>query len=165
MSQQPPRRLWMQAALDPREVRPDFAFRNPSPDDLTDLAELMLDAYRGTIDARGDETLEDAVEEMRSYFAGASGKPLLDCSFVVEDHGLPVSASLISQYEGSPLLAYSFTEPSYSGRGLATTLVQLSMNALAARRHRTLRLVVTLGNEPAQRVFEKLGFREIEQRS
>lgn len=152
----------MEASLDPREVRPELPFRNPTPDDLADLAELMLDAYRGTIDWRGDETLEDAIDEMRSYFDGASGQPLLDCSFMVEDHGLPVSASLISLYHGAPLLAFSFTEPSYASRGLATTLVQLSMNALASRRYRSLRLAVTRGNEPAERVYEKLGFREIE---
>jgi RimJ/RimL family protein N-acetyltransferase len=161
MSQNSRERIWMAAAIVTREVRPAIAFRHPAPLDVADIGELMLDAYRGTIDFSGDETLADAIAETQSYFDGASGEPLLDCSFIAEDNGLPVCASLITVYDGFPLLAYSFTEPGYTGRGLATALVQLSMNALAAHGHDTLRLVVTLGNTPAERVYEKLGFRKI----
>ncbi|HUG15408.1 MAG TPA: GNAT family N-acetyltransferase [Thermomicrobiales bacterium] len=161
MSHDPPARIWMEAALAVREVRTTLPFRHPAPEDCADLAELMFDAYRGTTDSSSIETLDDALAETRSYFEGESGSPLLDCSFIVEDHGLPVCASLITLYEGAPLLVCSLTEPSYAGQGLATTVVQLSMNALAAHGHATLRLAVTRGDIAAERVCEKLGFREI----
>lgn len=151
----------MEAACEIREVRLDLTFRHPDQADLADIAELMLDAYRGTIDSSGNETLDDALAETQSYFDGASGQPLRDCSYVAEDNGLPVGATLVSLYDGLPLLAYCFTEPSYTGQGLATTLVRLSMNALVARGYSTLRLVVTVGNTPAERVFEKVGFRPV----
>jgi RimJ/RimL family protein N-acetyltransferase len=135
--------------------------RTPTPDDLPLLAESLFDAYLGTIDFAGDETPADAVAELESYLAGGSGEPLLDCSFVaLDDSDFPVSACLISFYEGLPLIAYSFTTSDWKGRGLATGLLKLAMNALAARGHQQVALYVTRGNQPAEYIYEKLGFRD-----
>jgi hypothetical protein len=46
--------------------------RAGQPADANALAELMLDAYRGTIDY-DDETLEDAMGEVQAYLAGERG--------------------------------------------------------------------------------------------
>lgn len=155
-----PHRRRMAAMLVRRSAEINLPVRNPGPEDVVDLAELMLDAYRGTIDVSGDETLADALEEVRSYFAGGSGTPLLDCSYVVEADGFLAGACLISMYHDEPLLAYSFTGPEWKGRGYASALVQLSMNALAANGFTTLALWVTSGNHPAEHIYEKLGFAE-----
>ncbi|MDQ3688512.1 MAG: hypothetical protein M3406_00465 [Chloroflexota bacterium] len=56
--------------------------RLPAPDDMESLAALMLDAYHGSVDADGDETLEMARDEVSSFLAGQSGKPLLEHSRV-----------------------------------------------------------------------------------
>jgi len=56
------------------------------------------------------------------------------------------------------LLAYAFTALSAQNRGLATALIRLSMQALAARGHLRLDLFVTIGNTPAEHIYEKLGF-------
>ena len=150
-------RVRLVAPLVNRPVGLALPFRNPTPDDLPNLAELMLSAYEGTIDY-GGETLDETVDEVRSYFEGRSGEPLLDCSFVALDLDAPVSACLISLWEGGPLLAYTYTGKLWKGQGLATGLVQLSINALHARGQQSLALWVTVGNAPAEHVYARLGF-------
>ena len=49
--------------------RIETIWRNPSNADQQILAELMLDAYRDTIDYDG-ETIGDAIHEVESYFSG-----------------------------------------------------------------------------------------------
>ncbi len=92
----------------------------------------MLDAYAGTVDADGSETLDDALAEVNGYFSGASGEPMIEHSFVALDGDAPISALLVSRHEGMPLIA--------------------------GERH--AHLWVTLGNESAERIYEKLGFRD-----
>ena len=150
-------RFRLVAPLVNRPVALALPFRNSTPDDLPSFAELMLSAYDGTIDYSG-ETLDETIDEVRSYFEGRSGEPLLDCSFVALDLDAPVSASLVSLWEGGPLLAYTYTGKLWKGQGLAAGLVQLSINALHARGHQSLTLWVTVGNAPAERLYTALGF-------
>jgi len=155
-----PQRVRMTAPLVRRPAGVGLPVRTVEPSDLPDLAYLMHDAYAGTIDVTGDETLEGARSELAAYLGGSHGPPLLDCSYLAEENNLPVCASLICLYQDAPLLAFVFTEPSWKGRGLATNLIQLSMNTLSARGFAQLHLSVTLGNDPAIHIYEKLGFWE-----
>ena len=139
-----------------RPVTPPLPVRHPMPDDLTTLAELMLDAYRDTVDYEGEGPAE-ALNEVSSYFDGAAS-PLLDCSFVALADGSPVAACLLCLSAGEPLVAYVYTAAAWKGRGLATALLQQSINAVAAHGYPTVALWVTVGNEPAERVYAKLGF-------
>jgi GNAT superfamily N-acetyltransferase len=145
------------APLNRRSVHVPLPYRHPSPDDLSSLADLMLDAYRGTIDGDG-ETRDDALDEVRSFFEGKAGAPLLDCSFVALDGDRPVSASLIALQDGQPLAAYVYTGAAWKNRGLAHALLECSMDALAGAGYTTLALWVTAGNVPAERVYRALGF-------
>ena len=53
------------------------------------------------------------------------------------------------------------TRPEAQGRGLAGSLLRMSMNALLDRGYERLTLIVTDGNTPAQRLYASLGFRPI----
>ncbi|HEU5325086.1 MAG TPA: GNAT family N-acetyltransferase [Candidatus Limnocylindria bacterium] len=124
----------------------------------TALAELMLDAYQGTIDADGSETLDVAQGEIDHYLRGGSGRPMLGHSRLAYDGERLVSAVLVSEFEGTPLIAYVCTASDHKGRGLADGLVRLAMRSLAQAGHRRVHLWVTAGNEPAERIYERLGF-------
>lgn len=137
-------------------------FRSPTAEDLDELAALMLDAYRGTVDADGDETLEVARDEVRGYFEGRSGAPHLEHSRVAVDDGRIVSAVLVSEFEGTPLIAYVLTAADQKGRGLAGALTRLAMRSLADAGRDRVHLWVTAGNAPAERIYERLGFTEVE---
>jgi ribosomal protein S18 acetylase RimI-like enzyme len=128
--------------------------------DASSLAELMLAAFRGTPDDEGED-LDQALDEVRRTFAGASGSMLWNASFVVEDEAARpalLSASVITFWHDRPLLSFSVTHPRAMRRGLATALIRQSACTLARQGHTRLDLFVTCGNAPAERLYDKLGF-------
>ena len=139
-----------------------FALRHPTNDDLDDLAALMLDAYRGTIDADGSETLEDARTEVRGYLAAKSGEPMLEHSHLAFDGDKLVGAILVSRFDGTPLLAYAMTAAAHKGRGIATQLTRRALDSLRGAGDRQMHLWVTAGNADAEHMYERLGFRDVD---
>jgi GNAT superfamily N-acetyltransferase len=137
-------------------VTAPLSWRQPTPADVTTLGALMLDAYRGTIDYDG-ESLDDAIAEVASYFDGES-TPLLDCSVVAFDGEDAVSACLVTLAKDEPMVSYVYTAAAWKERGLASALLQLSLNAVAKSGYPTLSLWVTVGNTPAEHIYTKLGF-------
>jgi predicted GNAT family acetyltransferase len=128
--------------------------RSVSRDDLDGLARLMLDAYVGTIDY-DDENLEDAIEEVRSFFD--DGEPLLDRSYVVESDGTILSAILLSLAEGRPFIGYVMTLPSHKSRGLARLVTTIAMERLAGDGHERVVLYITDGNTASEALFRSVG--------
>jgi GNAT superfamily N-acetyltransferase len=152
----------MRASLDELALpMPHLLARHPVPEDVAQLAALMLDAYQGTVDADGSETVEVAEDEVTGWFAGRSGTPLLDHSYVAVEGDRLTSAVLVSRHDGAALIAYVMTAADRKGRGLATGLVQRSMLSLARVREPSVELWVTAGNAPAERIYERLGFRDV----
>ena len=149
----------MTVELKPQQVSTDPGCRSPAPVDAEALACLMLEAYRGSTDDNG-ETLEDARGEIRRLLEGDYGEFLPECSEILDRHGKIVAATLLTMWEGAPLVAFSMTSPAWKRRGLARAGLQRGMNRLLQRGDRELRLFVTRGNEPAKRLYESLGFRE-----
>jgi len=155
----------MRVHLTPQPIEPRWSLRAVTHDDIPAVAQLMLDAYRGTIDDEG-ETLADALAYVQGTFAGEqSGRMLELCSFVIEKDGKPLGAILISEWEEAPLVANVLTAPQARNQGMATVLLRQAMNALLARSYTELYLFVTEGNGPAQHVYQALGFTVIETHS
>jgi GNAT superfamily N-acetyltransferase len=125
--------------------------------DAPALGQLMVEAYRGTIDYEG-ETVEQATEEMTGMLGSKYGDFMPSSSFLVEAEGQPIAACLISLWQEAPLVTVLMTHPSYRGKGLGTFLMRQSINALHAQDYQDLYLFVTVGNDDAQRLYEKLGF-------
>lgn len=123
------------------------------------LAILLFAAYRGTIDDEGD-TLADALAEIEKTWSGAYGRFLPECSFVIEQGEFLASACLVSFFEphDAPLVVFLMTRPEAKRQGLARRVLKRSMEALAADGYARLTLVVTDGNDPAQRLYASLGF-------
>src|SRR5262249_6929401 len=69
--------------------------RPVTADDIPALAQLVLDAYAGTIDDEG-ETLDEALRAIHDTFAGTStsGRLLPMCSFVIEEGGRALACTL-----------------------------------------------------------------------
>jgi hypothetical protein len=127
--------------------------RAPEPGDAEALAQLMLDAYMGTIDYDG-ENIEDARAEIEEFF---SSEPLLGCSRVIEAEGVLAAASLLSIWEGSALVAYVMTGSSSKRHGLARAVLLDSLACLASTQHREVFAFITEGNTASERLFEGLG--------
>jgi ribosomal protein S18 acetylase RimI-like enzyme len=148
----------MIAPLVRRDAQPPVTCRHVTPNDLPAIAELMRVAYRGTIHDE-DHSSEEALAYLLEHTYGdIVGRQLWDCSIVaVVDPG-PVAVVLASEYSCHPLFYDICTHPEWRRRGLATTLIQLSMNLLIDRGYATVRLKVAVANTDARRVYERMGF-------
>ena len=149
----------MTATLPPAHALPTapMGMRALSPTDTEALARLMLDAYAGTIDDSGNETIETARAEVQRLMRGDYGA-LDSVSRVVERDGTLASATIVTHHRGAPFIAFSMTAPSWKRQGLARSGLLHVMHALASRRERQLHLVVTKGNTPAENLYVALGF-------
>ena len=149
----------MKLRLEKREIAERFSHRNVTVGDAVALGELMLEAYRGTVDYEG-ETLEETISEVRDTLNGKYGPLLEKASFVIEEKGRILSASLVTWWKetNSPLLAFTMTDSASQGKGMATYLLELSINALLVLGYEELSLVVTESNNPARHLYEKMGF-------
>jgi ribosomal protein S18 acetylase RimI-like enzyme len=152
------RRFALAAPVLHKPVADDAQARPPTPDDAEALAVLMHDAYRDTVDDEG-ESLEETRLVVKQLVDGEFGAMLWDASEVIERAGRVVAATLITRWQGLPFVAFTLTAPNHQGRGLARAGLLRSINRLAAAEETVLRLVVTQGNAPAERLYERLGFR------
>lgn len=138
----------------------DVEIRPPKDEDFGAVAELMLDAYRGTIDYDGED-LEDARSEVATYFDDSRGyRPDLDASRVALRDGRLVSACLISSRgdRNQPLVAYVMTRTDQKRRGIGRALLTESVSFLCASGVPTVQAGITDGNIPSERLFDALGF-------
>ena len=136
--------------------------RSPQVVDLEDLTRLMLDAYKGTIDDWG--THEDALNEVRAYFAGERGGPqLMDCSKVYELRKKIVSACLIAEWTEHqvPIIAYIMTSAEMKRQGLARSLLITTLRGLRDLEYTEAQAVITDGNAPAEQLFIQTGFERV----
>lgn len=127
--------------------------RRLTPDDRTDLARLILDGYRGTIDYEG-ETMAEALDEVDDWLAGTA---LLDHSYAAVIGSKLVSAILVMTVENGPFIAIVVTDPRHKGAGLARSVTQQSLSSLAQAGHGSVVLYITEGNTPSERLFTALG--------
>ncbi|GEM44452.1 GNAT family N-acetyltransferase [Deinococcus cellulosilyticus] len=144
---------------------PEHPLKRPfQTEDLPALADLMFAAYQGTTDFQPGSTLEDALEQIEKTIQGEYGQFLPQASFVLDDDGLLISATLITFWKPfqAPLLAFTMTAPEFKGQGLAALLLKASMNRLYHEGYNQLSLLVTDGNTPAQRLYQRLGFKTFE---
>ena len=126
------------------------------------LGELMLESYRGTSDYEG-ETLEDAVEEIRAYLGGdRGGEALLTESRVALAGPVAVAACLVSHWGArqTPLITYVMTRSDWKRRGVGRLVLTEALRALRGSGWSEARAVITEGNEPSERLFLRLGFKE-----
>jgi ribosomal protein S18 acetylase RimI-like enzyme len=122
---------------------------------------LLLAAYRGTVHDEG-ETKSDAIAEVENTIDGAYGPFLREASFVVEEGGRSVGASLVTLNESLPFLAHLVVHPDMQRRGIGSLLIEATGNALHSANHAEMELIVTEANEPAVNLYRKLGFRQID---
>ncbi len=140
---------WIISGTDPARGE----IRSPSLEDGDGLAQLMFDAYMGTIDYDG-ENVADARTEIDEYF---ESEPILECSRVVEIGGEVAAATLVSFWEGAPLIAYVMTRSLRKGQGLARLVLMSALDCLARTSDRKVHAFITEGNTASERLFASLG--------
>jgi RimJ/RimL family protein N-acetyltransferase len=137
-----------------------------SPIEITDapsLAELMINAYRGTVDDDG-ETYEDALAEVHAYLNGErGGPPWLTISRQAFVDTRLVGACLVSQWSERqlPIIAYILTRADWKRRGIGRQILSSVLEVLRENGCSEVRAVITEGNEPSENLFLQMGFQRI----
>ena len=131
--------------------------------DAPAIADLMIDAYRGTIDY-DDETLEDALAEVHAYLAGErGGQPWLtiSCLAFVDDY--LVGACLVGEWSERqlPIIAYVLVRANWKRRGVGRQMVSTVLKVLKEKGFSEVRAVITEGNEPSEYLFQQMGFQKL----
>ena len=127
------------------------------------LAKLLDRAYRDNpIDRalfrqRRDPST-DAELGVHQLVTGELGPWLDYASFGVElAPGGVAGATIVNEFHGA-LITEVMVDPAHRRRGYARALLAATLGALRARSHRAIRLVVTLSNERAHRLYRAMGF-------
>lgn len=160
---EPLKRWMMRLTLANRPVAGSWQARPIVPQDGALLGALMYEAYHDTIDDEG-ESPTAALEEVEAVLGGRHGPLISAASFLVEEQGRALGASIVTDWTDErtgrrqPLLAFLMTHPEACGRGMGTFLLSKSINALVTLGQTELVLFVTVGNEAAQHIYQKLGF-------
>ncbi|NUQ53048.1 MAG: GNAT family N-acetyltransferase [Phycisphaerales bacterium] len=151
------RKLAADLAVSRTHAPVDAGARRVRVEDAEALGVLMLEAYRGTIDD-GGETLDDARGEVVKTLTGGYGAFDFEASEVIEREGVVVAGTIVTHYEGLPMIAFSLTLPAWRRLGLARGGLLRAMERLTLAGHARVQLAVTRGNTAAERLYESLGF-------
>lgn len=137
-----------------RSLPDGYTLRSPTPDDRLALADLMLDAYVGTIDYEG-ETLEQAVAEIDGFLADSA---YLDVSWLAVCDDVIDAAAMMAWYGDVPLVGFVMTKAAVKGQGLATVLLEKAVASVWQSGASEIRAFITAGNLPSEAVFDRAGF-------
>ncbi len=131
--------------------------RLPIDHDKEQVAALMLDAYRGTIDDEG-ESIVEARAEIDRTFNGEYGRFLPEFSRVVVRDSQIISAILVTEWQGTPFIAFAMTAKAWQRKGLSKSCMINLMQDLYESQYSILRLSVTTTNLPAVNLYVSLSF-------
>lgn len=123
-----------------------------------DLAQLMVDAYKGTTDWEEGDDESVAAAEIQKTLDGDYGTFLESASGVIADsNGRPISALFTSVLNGNATVIFVFTAKQHAGLGHASRLIRNAAFELISEGFETIELYVSEEN-PAKRLYERLGF-------
>lgn len=128
--------------------------RQPVDADRDELAHLLLDAYRDTIDDEGED-LDDACAAIDQYLAHIE-RPH---SFVVLDGASIAAFSFVVIVNEVHYIDPVVVAPARQRSGLARAAVGLSLASLVAAEISEVGATITDGNTASERLFAGLGFR------
>jgi len=126
----------------------------PLDDDMRDeLARLMLDAYRGTIDDEG-ENLADALVAIDHYLAHAAR----EYSIVVRDSDTLAGIAFVSMVADIPYVDPIVVTPRLKRTGVGRAAVQALLTSLRNDGVEVVGATITDGNVASEGLFTGLGF-------
>ncbi|MFC2153352.1 GNAT family N-acetyltransferase [Actinomycetota bacterium] len=132
---------------------PHIETRPLTSGDRDALAELLLDAYIGTIDYEG-ETISEAEAAVDDWL---DDYPLLEHSYGAVLDGDLVSALLATTLDGAPFISIVMTSASHTGAGLGRGVTEATIQSLRDDGYQRVALYITEGNIPSELLFASCG--------
>jgi ribosomal protein S18 acetylase RimI-like enzyme len=152
----------MEASLTKSET-PALALSHPEATDVDDISGFLRGVYEGHVEQQFGMhvgTPEEWTEYVTALWKGESGTYMPLASWLTRDEKGLAAGCLTTLWMGTPLISEIGVRKDRRGQGLARALLTATMNALVDLGHDRLALYVTLGNDPAIRLYESLGFHQ-----
>jgi ribosomal protein S18 acetylase RimI-like enzyme len=152
-------------------VPAELELRRVTPEDWPDLRALRLEALADTpmgfLETLADaEQLPDDAWQARAVRGAADGDGFRDSFQVMAwDGHRPVGNCVCFLRDEAAWLAAVYVSPAYRGQGLLDELAERCADWARGRGMSVLRLEVHEDNQPAQRAYARLGFRDTGQRA
>lgn len=153
-------RLWKRSALvGPGMGQMPHDLRNVTLEDIPALGKLFFNAFFGTVDDTGQVEAQYAAKAM-AIVGGRYGEWIPTASWAIERTGGLRSACLVCSYEpyGCPVIAIVATAPSHKRSGDGGMLLDAALLSLAGLGYRECCAMITVGNDPSERLFASRGF-------
>lgn len=135
------------------EVTSERGIRLASDDDRDALADLLLDAYRGTIDDEGED-----VPAARRAADECLARRVSGGSVVIEEGERLVAMSFVVMVRGRAYVDPVATAAAWKQTGLGRRAVSASLQRLRDADVHEVGATITDGNVPSERLFASLGF-------
>ena len=148
----------MKLRLEEHDIEPRFEARPVRAGDVRALGELMYAGFRESVEPVEELPVEIMVAQ--ETLEGKYGPLLTNSSLVVEKDGELLAACLVSLFPSGPHIVHMVTRPGHRDRGMGTELLLRAANALVKDGYEELSLYVLPENEPARRLYRRLGFEE-----
>jgi L-amino acid N-acyltransferase YncA len=135
------------------EVTLERGIRLASDHDRDALADLLLDAYRGTVDDEGEDVPAAREAADRCLARRVSGS-----SVVIEEGERLVAMSFVVMVRGRAYIDPVATAAPRKRAGLGRRVVSASLQRLHDADVHEVGATITDGNVPSERLFASLGF-------
>lgn len=156
-------RFRMESGVSRRE-KPAIPMAHPEATDVDDIATFLIAVYEGHMEqpfGMHVGTPAEWQDYVTSIWKGETGTYLPLASWLSRDEaGACAAVSLVSLFMGTPLVSELGVRKDARGKGLGRSLLTASMNALVDLGYDRLALYVTVGNDPAIKLYEDMGFRQ-----
>ncbi len=131
---------------------------NPRLGDVEEMASFLMSVYEGHLEqdfGMHVGTPEDWLDYVRAIWEHC----LPSQSWLLRDERGIVGLCLVGLQAGHPFVIEEGVREDRRREGLGRVLLLKAMNSLVAGGYRSLWLEVTIGNDPAIRLYESLGFK------
>lgn len=127
---------------------------------------MVLDAAAWTAPAAHPAVREAGLEEVDAFYRRCGAEAWNPAQFwtgpyvvAIEDGAIVAAAGTHFAYPALAQVGNVLTDPAHRGRGWARACTAAVVDRLVGRRYPAISLFVATGNQPALRVYERLGFR------
>ena len=152
-----PERIKMKKKVVGTTLFPNFDLTHPSALNKIDIAKVMYESYKDTIDYEND-TIDDLVMDILNIESGLYGKYLDDASFIAIKDGEIIGGIFITDFKGEATITYNFTDRKYRNQGVSTTLIQYVENELYDKGYEDIHIYLSLENQAAYNLYQSVGF-------
>lgn len=156
-------RMLMEAPLGERE-RAATPLDNPRAEDVGEIASFLMGVYDGHMEQQFGMHV-GTPEDWLGYIWAVWKDCRAEASWVSRDHQGIAGLCLVGSHTGHPFIIEEGVRKDRRRQGLGRALLTRTMAVLREAGDESLWLEVTVGNDPALRLYESLGFKRARNRT